>query len=366
MQNDGLLGCFGLTERHAGVSSGLVVETTADYNPETQTFTLNSPNEGAAKNWISQGFVGDKIVAIADLRVGGQSYGPHAFFTDLRQGGELVEGVTVGDMGRKTVGNDLDNAWIHFNNVKVPKSALLNKFADVEDDGTYVQRVKGLPAFHMIGQRLFSGRVAVAQAAMEFRKSVFAGTAKYAEERKCWSPKGGRPLVGLPHLKSLIEEDKKDTELLSNFLAKVEKELGDCLVKRQVPSLRLVGAIAAAKVRVVEDSIEKVHRLQNEVGSFALMHGSGFEQRDFLTCCKFAEGDSRVLMQKMARDRVKEFAKKEATTDKATWGEETRLCAELAAAVAKDPEGGWDERWRDVYRLSDMMIDRTIEEFMQE
>ena len=39
------------------------------------------------------------------------------------------------------------------------------------------------------------------------------------------------------------------------------------------------------------------------------MGGSGFDQKDFLTCCKFAEGDSRVLMQKMSRDRVKLFEK---------------------------------------------------------
>ena len=26
--------------------------------------------------------------------------------------GQLVKGVTVGDMGDKTIGNDLDNAWI--------------------------------------------------------------------------------------------------------------------------------------------------------------------------------------------------------------------------------------------------------------
>jgi hypothetical protein len=33
----------------------------------------------------------------------------------------------VGDMGRKTLGNDLDNAWIMFNDVNVPYQALLDK-----------------------------------------------------------------------------------------------------------------------------------------------------------------------------------------------------------------------------------------------
>ena len=39
------------------------------------------------------------------------------------------------------------------------------------------------------------------------------------------------------------------------------------------------------------------------------MAGSGFEQMDFLQCCKFAEGDSRILMLKMARYRLRAFQK---------------------------------------------------------
>tara|TARA_B110001469_G_scaffold115039_1_gene119374 strand:+ start:248 stop:472 length:225 start_codon:yes stop_codon:yes gene_type:complete len=39
----------------------------------------------------------------------------------------------------------------------------------------------------------------------------------------------------------------------------------------------------------------------DQVGSYALMGSSGFKHLDFLNCCKFAEGDSRVLMQKMVR-----------------------------------------------------------------
>ena len=54
------------------------------------------------------------------------------------------------------------------------------------------------------------------------------------------------------------------------------------------------------------------HRLRQEVGSYALMAGTGFEHTDFLQCCKFAEGDSRVLMMKMARDRVGALVKNRA------------------------------------------------------
>ena len=39
------------------------------------------------------------------------------------------------------------------------------------------------------------------------------------------------------------------------------------------------------------------------------MAGTGFEHTDFLQCCKFAEGDSRILLMKVARDRVKTYGR---------------------------------------------------------
>ena len=56
-------------------------------------------------------------------------------------------------------------------------------------------------------------------------------------------------------------------------------------------------------------AVERVHVLRQEVGSYALMHGTGFELADMLLCCKFAEGDSRILQQKLTRDRLKSLQK---------------------------------------------------------
>jgi hypothetical protein len=58
----------------------------------------------------------------------------------------------------------------------------------------------------------------------------------------------------------------------------------------------LIEAIATGKVKAVEESISLCFRLKQEVGSYALMNNTGFEHMDFLQCCKFAEGDSRILM----------------------------------------------------------------------
>ena len=145
----GLLGCFALTEKLAGVQSGLIVQTRAEYDAASQTFKLNNlgATEGAYKNWISQGFVADKAVVLADLTVAGERKGPHAFLMDMRKDGKLEPGVSTGDMGIKTVGNDLDNAWIAFDNVTLPRSALLNRYADVSADGAYNLTSAGIKPF---------------------------------------------------------------------------------------------------------------------------------------------------------------------------------------------------------------------------
>lgn len=380
MQEDGQLGCFSLTEKFAGVNSGMIVNTTADWDAQTKTFVLNSPDFGSKKNWISQGLVADKTVVVADLRLNGKSFGPHAFLMDLRVEGNVVDGISHGDMGQKTVGNDLDNAWISFDNVRLPRSGLLNRYADVEEgaDGqvTYVQRVKGMPVFHMIGQRLFTGRVAVAQAALAFRREIFKSTKEYTDKKMCWSPDGEVPLSSIPQLSSLYEEADCTAATVENFVQACENELSGCLRQNKAPSLRLVEAIAVAKVKAVEESIDLTFRLKNEVGSYALMGSSGFGQSDFLQCCKFAEGDSRVLMQKMARDRMKLFSDSDDVASRNEpdphWDEETNICYNLHRAMASDIKEGrarnkfeaWNLRWKEVYALADAVMRRIMTEFV--
>ena len=60
-QQKGELGCFALTEKLAGVQSGMVVQTTAEFDVATDEFVINTPTEGARKNWISQGFVSQNL-----------------------------------------------------------------------------------------------------------------------------------------------------------------------------------------------------------------------------------------------------------------------------------------------------------------
>lgn len=293
----------------------------------------------------------------------------------LRENGEVVAGVTHGDMGQKTIGNDLDNAWIAFDNVQLPKSSLLNRYASIDAEGQYQQTVKGMPVFHMIGQRLFTGRVAVAQAALEFQRRLYAMTRTYTDSKMCWSPAGEVPLSSIPQLKALYAEAELTTSRVERFLACCEEQLTKVLKDGASPSLTLVEAIAVAKVVAVEESIDLAHRLKNEVGSYALMAESGFAQTDFLQCCKFAEGDSRILMQKMARDRFRIFVKKHGAAEgaNAAWDEETRLCFELQQAMAlpanaspQEQAAAWDAQFERVYSLARAIMTRIMRDIMGE
>jgi len=273
----------------------------------------------------------------------------------------------VGDMGRKTLGNDLDNAWIMFNDVTVPYSALLDKYASIDAQGCYEAKLKGVPDFHRIGQRLFSGRVAVAQAALEFRRWIFAKTTEYAHQRQCWTPAGDRPLAEVPQLKALLQENERSQREMDAYVGKCERLLCRCLRDNQLPSVELCDAIAVAKAKAVEDSIMYVSRLSNEVGSYALMAGSGFDKRDFLIGCKFAEGDTRVLMQKISRDRMRQFTTKEVKTIKPeSYDAEMRQCTKLASAINKCDGGnnvGWDLNHLMVYRLAELVMERIVRDF---
>ena len=110
------------------------------------------------------------------------------------------------------------------------------------------------------------------------------------------------------------------------------------------------------------------------MGSYALMGDSGFAHLDFLQCCKFAEGDSRVLMLKMARDRLKRFGQEAKSGAPTKTGEEAEvaLCASLAKALSgakgdKAMEAQlWDAEWRTVYELAEATMERTMKQVLSD
>ena len=183
----------------------------------------------------------------------------------------------------------------------------------------------------------------------------------YSDSKRCWNPKGTNTLTNIPQLDALYKEADTRLKRLEALIEKIEVALANVLRSDQLPSVDLIDTVATAKVRCIETSIELCFRLKNEVGSYALMAGTGFERLDYLNCCKFAEGDSRILMQKMARDRMQAFKMKQD-------GEEAEVeaCMELGGALmsSDNPMKAWNESWETVYRLANLVMDRHMEKWV--
>jgi acyl-CoA oxidase len=53
-----------------------------------------------------------------------------------------LTGVTIGDCGKKEGNNGIDNGFIIFNNFRIPRYHLLNRFSDVTEEGEFISSIK--------------------------------------------------------------------------------------------------------------------------------------------------------------------------------------------------------------------------------
>lgn len=74
---------------------------------------------------------------------GDKNEGVHAFLVRVRnEDGSVKEGVFIEDMGCKFGLNGVDNGRLKFTNVVIPRENLLNRFSEVNPDGTFVSKIK--------------------------------------------------------------------------------------------------------------------------------------------------------------------------------------------------------------------------------
>ena len=86
-----------------------------------------------------------------------------------------LPGVRIEDDGLKIGLNGVDNGRLWFDRVRVPREALLNRYADVAEDGTYTSRIENPNRrfFTMLGT-LVQGRVCVGGAGINASKVALA------------------------------------------------------------------------------------------------------------------------------------------------------------------------------------------------
>ena len=126
-------------------------------------------------------------VIFAKLRTERVNQGVHGFLVKIRdkKTHQPLPGIEIGDCGDKIGLQHVDNGWIKFNKLRVPKEALLNKFADVTSDGVYFSVVssKKKRFVFQIGS-LSGGRVAIAQVSADIAIAALVTTIRFFAVRK--------------------------------------------------------------------------------------------------------------------------------------------------------------------------------------
>jgi acyl-CoA oxidase len=192
-----LLGCFAMTETGHG-SDVQALETTATYDPETREFVIDSPTRTSRKDYIGGAAETARVAAVfAQLITDGEGHGVHCFVVPIRDDdGNDLPGITTSDCHYKGGLPGVDNGRIQFDHVRVPRENLLNKYADVAEDGTYSSPIEnpGRRFFTMLGT-LIRGRVTVGGSAGAAARVALDIATRYALERRQFEAPGAEDEV---------------------------------------------------------------------------------------------------------------------------------------------------------------------------
>lgn len=181
-----LPGVYAMTEIGHGSDVGNV-DTTATFIPEDDEFEIHTPFRAAWKEFLGNAAKdGKAAVVFAQLITKNVNYGVHAFFVPLRDDdGNFLPGVGGEDDGFKGGLNGIDNGRLHFTNVRIPRTNLLNKLGDVDENGDYTTSIpsSGRRFFTMLGA-LVQGRVSLATTAANASALALTGAITYGNQRR--------------------------------------------------------------------------------------------------------------------------------------------------------------------------------------
>jgi acyl-CoA oxidase len=197
-----VLGAFAMTETGHG-SDVAHVRTTATFDPETDEFVIETPDDDARKEYIGNAARdGHLAVVFAQLITRGEEQGVHAFVVPIRdRDGATMPNVRIEDCGLKAGLNGVDNGRLWFDSVRIPRDNLLNRYGSVDADGSYSTPIENKTKrfFTMLGT-LVQGRISVAGGAGSATKVALAIAIRYGHERRQFEGPDGSEIRVLDYL----------------------------------------------------------------------------------------------------------------------------------------------------------------------
>ncbi|KAI5968401.1 POX1 [Candida margitis] len=183
-----MYGCFGMTELAHG-SNVAGCETTATFDPKTDEFIIDTPHIGATKWWIGgAAHSATHTVCYARLIIKDVDYGVKTFVVPLRDSQHnLLPGIAIGDIGAKMGRQGIDNGWIQFTEVRIPRFFMLQRWCKVDRKGNVT-----LPPLEQLSYiSLLEGRVGMAADSYRIGARFTTIALRYAVGRRQFNKSGG-------------------------------------------------------------------------------------------------------------------------------------------------------------------------------
>lgn len=302
-----IIGCFGMTElAHGSNVAGL--ETTATLDKKTDEFIIHTPHLGATKWWIGGAASSATHCAVfAQLIIDGKSHGTRTFIVPLRDPKtfKTLPGITIGDIGRKYGRDGIDNGYIQFSSVRVPRFNLLSKHVEVAVDGKVTER--GSP--QMAYNALISGRVNMVADGALISKKGLAIAIRYGAVRRQF--KSGNNQVETQILDYPIHQRRLMPLLaqsvvigLTAFTLETAYQEVMGVGKKVDPGLLKELHVSSAGLKAFSTwfCLDALEKCRQTLGGHGYSAYSGFPSMigDFAVQCSW-EGDNTILMLQTGR-----------------------------------------------------------------